>query len=166
MWVALVLRDMEKCVAKGGYSKGDIDERVHRLPKELGGEYGFYQQMLLSLSANGEDDMGQEERARRIFYWVTFPKRPISIAELEDVLATPLSQETDLSKYDFAYNRPHDLDLGIVSACGGLVEVSAVILSLWTIELNNVFAGARLKFNQNRSTDSSNCSRVSTTRSC
>ncbi|KAM0458660.1 hypothetical protein ACHAPV_006052 [Trichoderma viride] len=69
LWVALVLKDMEKCVAKGGYSKGDLDERVHRLPKELGGEQGFYQQMLLSLSANGEDDMGQEERARRIFYW-------------------------------------------------------------------------------------------------
>lgn len=166
LWVALVLRDVEKCVAKGGYSKGDLDERIHRLPKELDGEHGFYKQMLLSLSANGEDDMGQEERARRIFYWVTFPKRPISIAELEDVLATPLSQETDLSKYDFAYNRPHELDLGIVSACGGLVEVSAVLLSLWTVELNNMFAGARLKFNQNRSVDSSNCSRVSTTESC
>ncbi|UKZ68513.1 uncharacterized protein TrAtP1_009542 [Trichoderma atroviride] len=123
LWVTLVLRDMEKCLAKGGYSEGDLDERVHRLPKELGGQHGFYKQMLFSLSANGEDDMHQEERARRIFYWVTFPKRPISIAELEEVLATPLSQETDLSKYDFAYNRPHELDLGIVSACGGLVEV-------------------------------------------
>ncbi|KAK1237933.1 hypothetical protein MKX08_002512 [Trichoderma sp. CBMAI-0020] len=123
LWVTLVLRDMEKCLAKGGYSEGDLDERVHRLPKELGGEHGFYKQMLFSLSADNEDDMRQEERARRIFYWVTFPKRPISVAELEEVLATPLSQEKDLSKYDFAYNRPHELDLGIVSACGGLVEV-------------------------------------------
>ncbi|KAM0513429.1 hypothetical protein ACHAPE_007893 [Trichoderma viride] len=123
LWVALVLRDMDKCLTKGGYSKSDLDKRAYHLPKELGGEKGFYKQMLLSLSKDGDDDMDQEKRARRILYWVTFPKRPISVAELQDVLAIPLSQEIDLSKYDFAYNRPLEMDLGILSACGGLVEV-------------------------------------------
>lgn len=166
LWVTLVLRDMEKCLAKGGYSKSDFDERIKNLPKELGGQDGFYKQMLLSLSTNGEKDIKQEERARRIFYWVTFPKRPISVAELQDVLATPLSQKMDLSSYRFSYNRPLELDFGILSACGGLVEVSAVSLSLWTIELNHMSAGARIKFGQNCSADTSKCSRVLTKRSC
>lgn len=61
--MALVLRDMDKFLGKSGYSKSDLDERVRDLLKELGGEDGFYKQMLLSLSTNGEEDMKQEERA-------------------------------------------------------------------------------------------------------
>lgn len=127
--VALVLRDMDKFLGKIGYSESDLNERVKNLPKELGGEDGFYNQLLLSLSTNGEEDMKQEERARRIFYWVIFPKRPISVAELQDVSATPLSHKMDLCSYSFAYNRPLELNLGILSACGGLVEVSGMILT-------------------------------------
>lgn len=54
---------MDKFLGKSGYSKSDLDERVRDLLKELGGEDGFYKQMLLSLSTNGEEDMKQEERA-------------------------------------------------------------------------------------------------------
>jgi hypothetical protein len=127
LWVTLVLRDMEQCLVKGGYSIADLNERVRGLPKELGGEHGFYRQMVLSLMTKCDEDREQEERGRRIFHWVTFAKRAISVPELQDVLATPQSQETDLRSYNFADNRPLELFHGILSACGGLVEVSILL---------------------------------------
>ncbi|PNP57409.1 hypothetical protein THARTR1_02406 [Trichoderma harzianum] len=124
LWVTLVLREMEKCLDNGLSSKADLNRIVLQLPKELGGELGFYKRMILPLSTNREEDLYQQARGRRIFYWVTFPKRPISAAELQDVLATPLpSQGINLSSYNFLDNRPLELDRGILSACGGLVEL-------------------------------------------
>jgi hypothetical protein len=38
LWVTLVLRDMDKCLTKGGYSKSDLDKRVYHLPKSLAGK--------------------------------------------------------------------------------------------------------------------------------
>ncbi|KAK4063787.1 hypothetical protein Trihar35433_8495 [Trichoderma harzianum] len=124
LWVTLVLREMERCLDNGLSSKADLNRIVLQLPKELGGEHGFYKRMILPLSTNREEDLYQQARGRRIFYWVTFPKRPISATELQDVLATPLpSQEKNLSSYNFLDNRPLELDRGILLACGGLVEV-------------------------------------------
>lgn len=105
-------------------SKAELTRIFFQLPMELGGEYGFYKRMILSLSTKYQEGLYQQDRGRRIFYWVTFPKRPISVAELQDVLAIPSpSQEMDLSSYNFHDNRPLELDRGILSACGGLVEV-------------------------------------------
>lgn len=133
LWVTLVLRDVEQCVVRGGYSKADLDERVRGLPKELGGENSFYKQMILSLVANCQEDKKQEERGRRIFQWVTFAKQPLLVEELQDVLATPhQSQKVELSGYDLKKHKPLELDHGILSVCGGLVEVSYSLNSIIT----------------------------------
>lgn len=62
LWVTLVLRDVEQCVIRGGYSKADLDKRVSGLPKELGGEDGFYREMVVSSTNNLKEDSMQEER--------------------------------------------------------------------------------------------------------
>ncbi|XEU94786.1 hypothetical protein FSHL1_000070 [Fusarium sambucinum] len=136
LWVTLVLRDVEQCILNGGYSKADLDNRVASLPIDLGGEDGFYRAMIDTLFQNCKGDREeQEERGRRILAWVTFPKRPLSIYELRDVLATPpLSKRVDLSRYDLEYHRPFDLNKGLLSTCGDLVEVRVSKFN-WVIQL-------------------------------
>jgi hypothetical protein len=128
MWVMLVLRDIEQCVVKGWYSIAVLDERVKGLPRELGGKDGFYRAMIESLIENCKEDTAQKERGRRIFAWITFVKRPLSVLELQDALATPQSESTNFSSYRLEDHRPLQLDQGILSSCGGLVEVSITIL--------------------------------------
>lgn len=143
LWVSLVLKDLDRYARKGAFTMASLEKRVHKLPKELGGPNGFYRAIVESLiRRHGEDENQDEEereeglgRGRRILSWVTFPKRPISIDELGDVLATPIqSDDVILSSYDFEQNRPRQLELGILSYCGTLVEVSLLITSL-TINL-------------------------------
>ena len=59
-------------------------------------------------------------------------------------------------RYDLADHRPEKLDEGILSLCGGLVEVSIVIL-LFRSELSSITTGAKVIFRPNRLTYISNC---------
>jgi hypothetical protein len=125
LWVTLVLSDLERCIARGGYSLADLEERVRRLPKELGGPEGFYRAMVNSLIDRFTREGGQrqeEDRGRTILAWVVFPSRPISVIELGDALAVP-PQPVDPLGYELDQFRPLDLERGILSSCGGLVEV-------------------------------------------
>lgn len=141
LWVTLVLRDLEKRIKNGGYSKADLQKRLASLPKELGGEDGFYRTMIKSLIKKGAEDEEQEERGRRILTWVTFSERPLSLAELQDALATPPQPDCpDLSTYPLDQYRPLQLEQGILTACGGLVEVSLTLLS-YTGKLRFLFTG-------------------------
>ncbi|KFX98351.1 hypothetical protein O988_04393 [Pseudogymnoascus sp. VKM F-3808] len=100
---------------------------LRSLPKELGGKDGFYRTMVNSLVENYKEDQEYQELGRRIFIWVTFAERPISITELQDALATPTRlDKTDLSTYILEDNRPHQLERAILSYCGGLVEIRRV----------------------------------------
>ncbi|KAI1388442.1 uncharacterized protein F4822DRAFT_246736 [Hypoxylon trugodes] len=132
LWVSLVLRDLERLFRKGGYTIASLENRVRKLPKDLGGPHGFYRAIVDSLisrqgldEGSDEDDIEEDQRlAKRILAWVTFPKRPISMRELEHVLATPLQiGDVDLSTYDLERNRPLELERGLIAYCGGLVEV-------------------------------------------
>ncbi|KFY69520.1 hypothetical protein V496_00173 [Pseudogymnoascus sp. VKM F-4515 (FW-2607)] len=124
MWVTLVLRDLERYINNGGYTKFSLNTRLRSLPKELGGKDGFYWAMINSLVENYKEDQEQQERGRRILAWVTFAERPILVTELRDALATPSKlQGTGFSTYVLDDNRPHRLDKAILSSCGGLAEV-------------------------------------------
>lgn len=134
LWVSLVLKDLDRCVRKGAFTMTDLEGRVRKLPKELGGPNGFYRATIVEtlvrsyMEDENQDEEEREkglERGRRILAWVTFPKRPISIGELEDVLATPPQLDNVvLPNYDLEQNRPRELERGILSYCGTLVEVS------------------------------------------
>lgn len=141
MWVTLVLRDLEIYINNGGYTKFSLNTRLRSLPKELGGNNGFYWAMINSLVENYKEDQEQQERGRRILAWVTFAERPILVTELRDALATPAKlQGTDLSTYVLEDNRPHQLDKAILSSCGGLAEVNIYVLSS-TRWLNSALIG-------------------------
>jgi hypothetical protein len=132
LWVILVLDDMERCVRRGGYSQVDLDRRVRKLPRELGGPDGFYKAILESLMEQLRLEGGQAEDIQcgwRIFVWATFPNRPITTMELNDALAIPAGL-TDPSRHDISQFRQYDLARGIVANCGGLVEVSVSMSSL------------------------------------
>ncbi|KAJ3568959.1 hypothetical protein NPX13_g6245 [Xylaria arbuscula] len=132
LWVALVLRDLDKLIRKGAYTTASLEKRVRKLPKELGGPNGFYHAIIQSLIRQQEDDDSLDEndkddeqrRARTILTWATFARRSISLIELEGVLATPLEiDNTSLADYDLEQHRPRELERGLISHCGGLVEV-------------------------------------------
>ncbi|OBT95600.1 hypothetical protein VE01_05937 [Pseudogymnoascus verrucosus] len=124
MWVTLVLRDLEQCIDKGGYTKLTLHTRLRSLPKELGGKDGFYRAMVDSLLDEYKEDQEHQELGQRILAWVTFAERPLSVTELRDALAIPSGLDrTDLSTYILEDNRPHKLERAILSFCGGLVEV-------------------------------------------
>ncbi|KAI1322975.1 hypothetical protein F5Y16DRAFT_385050 [Xylariaceae sp. FL0255] len=132
LWVSLVLQDIERLLRRGGYSIASLEERIHKLPKELGGPNGYYHEIVQSLlrtqegatSLDERDIEEQREVAKKVFTWVTFPKQPISLEELVDVLATPSNLSgTDHADYDFEKHRPRDLERGLMSYCGNLLEV-------------------------------------------
>jgi hypothetical protein len=156
LWVTL-----ERRVINGGYSKADLQKRLVSLPKELGGEDGFYRAMIKSLIKKGADDEEQEERGRRILTWVTFSERPLSLEELQDALATPpQSACPDLSTYHLDQHRPLQLEQGILTACGGLVEVSITVLP-YTRKLSGLFTGSGDICRRLRTTYTSDRARVS-----
>ncbi|KAI3317142.1 hypothetical protein HD806DRAFT_395873 [Xylariaceae sp. AK1471] len=137
LWVSLVIRDLDALIRKGAYTIASLEKRVRKLPKDLGGRNGFYHAIVQSLIRRqdedeilDEDDKENERRqARKILTWMTFPKRPISMHELEDVLAIPLQiEDKDLRTYDFERHRPRELDRGLISYCGGLLEVRTPII--------------------------------------
>jgi Ankyrin repeats (3 copies)/Ankyrin repeats (many copies) len=134
LWVTLVLRDLEEYITRGGYSEAGLWRRLRGLPRDLGGRNGFYRAMIDSLingSDQGRDQEEKEERkehGQRTLAWTTFPKRPLFSSELREALAVPApSRIMDPPTYNLARNRPKELDRGILSFCGGLVEVRFVV---------------------------------------
>lgn len=147
LWVTLVLDDMERCVRRGGYSQEDLERRVCGLPRELGGPDGFYRRILDSLMERFSWEGGREqdiERGRRIFSWAAFPKRPITTVELNDALAIP-ADLANPSCHNINKFRLQDLARGIVSYCGGLVEVSVSCLLVGLIITEQMAASRRFR---------------------
>lgn len=138
LWVHLVLKDLCRLVQAGAYTLSHLEKRLFKLPTKLGGKDGLYRSIIESLIERQKryaeiDETEREEQlyfARRSLSWVTFPKRPISIDELSDVLATPNDpRDMDVSAYDLEQSRPLGLQRGLLSYCGGLLEVSSLISS-------------------------------------
>ena len=133
LWVTLVLRDLDEYIRRGAYRQAGLLSRLQRPPKELGGRGGFYRAMIDPLLGEDGQDRDQHEKridGRRILAWVTFTKRPLLIYELQEVLAVPAdSTAMGTMEYDLVANRPSDLETGILSLCGGLVEVNNVRFS-------------------------------------
>jgi hypothetical protein len=127
LWATLVLRDLEVYINSGGYRPSRLRAYLLSLPKELRGRDGYYRAMISSLISYNDQTSDHTERmedGQRILAWTTFSKQPLVLSELTDVLAAPAqSGRMDPSNEDLADNRPRDLDRGILSLCGGLVEV-------------------------------------------
>lgn len=125
LWVSLVLREIKNFVQQGGYSLEDIEHCMRSLPRELGGRDGFYATMVERLTRQVNVSHTYQDRGRRIFAWVSFSTRPVSVNELRDAMATPLAlpMAADQGSFNLARARPHDFERGLSSLCGGFVEV-------------------------------------------
>ncbi|KAI0506067.1 hypothetical protein F5B22DRAFT_651114 [Xylaria bambusicola] len=131
LWVSLVLRNLDNLIRRGAYTPEALEKRVRKLPKELGGPDGFYHEIVQSLlrhqeneSLDEDDKEDQRRQTRTILSWVTFSRIPLILRYLEDMLATPLQIENrDLLDFDLERHRPRELDRGLISYCGGLLEV-------------------------------------------
>lgn len=125
LWVVLVLRQLENFIRWGGYSLEDVDNCVRSLPMELGGSRGFYAVMVERLARQTSAPPNHEARGRRIFAWITFSTRHLSVSELRDAMAVPpqLTENWDPAAFDLARLRPNDFERGLSSLCGGFTEV-------------------------------------------
>ena len=125
LWVNLVLKELEDCVIEGGYSLSDLDDLVRRLPRDLRGKDGFYGLMIKRLSKRHASNETHRGRARRIFTFITFADRALSVPELGDALAVPIQamQPEALRRFDMSRHRPRDIETGLYSLTGGLVEI-------------------------------------------
>ena len=130
LWVTLVLRDLEKYISRGAYREIGLWDCLRGLPRDLGGREGYYRAMINSIIDDYDQAHNQGEKkedGQRILAWTTFPKRPLLLSELKEALAVPTQLKImDPSSYNLAGNRPNELDRGILSLCGGLVEVRFV----------------------------------------
>jgi hypothetical protein len=89
----------------------DILRELRNLPKQL---YNVYDDAMKRIRRQDEDEA---ELAVQVLYWLSFVfSRPLTVAEIRDVLATEPGQ----NRLD-GNGRPH-MDL-VVSICGGLVTV-------------------------------------------
>ncbi|KAF2156672.1 hypothetical protein K461DRAFT_2148 [Myriangium duriaei CBS 260.36] len=131
LWVHLVLKEMSQIVTGRIYRLSDLESRIKRLPRDLGGPDGYFRLIVESLiKRQVQTDVDEEERADimvnslRILNWVTFSRHPVSIRDLEDIMATPpLSDLSVVSENHFNQDRIRGLEDAMSLYCGGLVEV-------------------------------------------
>lgn len=136
LWVSLVLKEFRDLVKRGDYTMVSLGEEARRLPQDLGGPNGFYHKIVQTVVNRQNEKVLDEtkkekerERSKLILTWVTFPKRPIMMDELRDVLATPLRSEgVDFSCYNLEQFRPRGLDRALNAYCGTLLEVRTSII--------------------------------------
>ncbi|KAI0898840.1 hypothetical protein F4806DRAFT_455761 [Annulohypoxylon nitens] len=139
LWVSLVFKELRDLVKRGDYTMDSLQEEAQKLPKELGGPDGFYrtivQTVLNRQNENSRLDKDKKEkereRSRIILTWLTFPKRPISMDELKDVLVTPFpSKDVNFSCYSLEQHRPLGIDRALGTYCGSLIEIRGYTVQL------------------------------------
>ncbi|MCJ1243043.1 hypothetical protein MMC30_000239 [Trapelia coarctata] len=91
LWVVLICRAL-KNYARNGYSAAGLNQELESLPKDL---EGFYQMMTQSLASNLEPRALEE--ARKILNWTIFARRPLTIAEMRDIIAIPFGDGIQFS---------------------------------------------------------------------
>lgn len=91
LWVVLICRALKR-YTRTGYSPAGLKKELASLPKDL---EGFYQMMTQRLHSDLEPRALQE--ARKILNWTLFARRPLTMAEMGDVIAIPLGDGTPFS---------------------------------------------------------------------
>ena len=91
LWVVLICKEL-KHYTRNGYSTAGLEKELRSLPKDLG---GFYQRMTQRLYSDLEPLALQE--ARKIINWILFCRRPLTIAEIGDIIAIPFGDGIQFS---------------------------------------------------------------------
>jgi len=91
LWVVLICRALKR-YTRNGYSPAGLKKELASLPKDL---EGFYQMMTQRLDRNLEPRALQE--ARKILNWIIFAERPLTMAEMRDIIAIPFGDGMNIS---------------------------------------------------------------------
>jgi len=114
LWVKLVTLELQE-KASTGCTVGEIEKRLWSLPSEL---EDMYARVLAKL-------VEQHTVAARLFHWVAYSKRPLTLTEIKEVMAVDSLGEsfcnTDLREKR-AISQGH-VERRLTTLCGGLVEV-------------------------------------------
>lgn len=82
LWVVLILGELIRHVEAGSYTTGEINEKLHSLPTDLG---LTYQEIIRRLQRrHSAQDIIQ---SRLMLIWATFADRPLNLREFRDALA-------------------------------------------------------------------------------
>ncbi|KAH0559684.1 hypothetical protein GP486_003804 [Trichoglossum hirsutum] len=84
LWVTLVINNLTEFVGNGSYSMGEIRERLEAFPSDLGEIYGGIVDRLQRRHSRNE-----MAKARFMLNWVSFAKRPLTVEEFRDAIASP-----------------------------------------------------------------------------
>jgi ankyrin repeat protein len=128
LWVTLIINNLIEFVGNGSHSMGEIKERLEALPSDLGEVYGGIVNGLRR--KHNQDGIA---KAQHMLNWVSFAKRPLTVEEFRDAIATPAdvrsisaspSNFLDEGRIEILNNRNWaPVRRRMVFMCGGLLEV-------------------------------------------
>jgi len=116
LWVKLVILELEEKASTDGCTIAEIEQLLWSLPEKL---EELYARILNKMAES------QYTAAVRLFQWVAYYKRSMSLPEIQEAMALDVCPElftsTDL-KRNKVINRVH-AERRLASVCGGLIEV-------------------------------------------
>ena len=116
LWVKLVILELEEKASTDGCTIADIEQLLWSLPEKL---EELYARILNKMAKS------QYTAAVRLFQWVAYYKRPLTLSEMQEAMALDACPElftsTDLQR-NTVINRVH-AERRLASVCGGLIEV-------------------------------------------
>jgi hypothetical protein len=115
VWVGLVKNELQR-TTETGCSDSDVLEQIKELPQEL---EEVYERMFHRLeNCKQKRDIRD---AMKLFRFVLFALRPLTVEELRDALAVPDDHNPHYDK--FTQNKIHDIGKRIVHCGSGFLEI-------------------------------------------
>ncbi|KAF8533438.1 hypothetical protein BDD12DRAFT_760981 [Trichophaea hybrida] len=118
VWVALVKKEL-RIYIETGYRKGEVLEYLASLPQEL---LGFYKLMLRRLERGTPRDI---QDGQKIFRWVLFGFRPLTVVELCHALAVPDDCSLMVSYEEFTRREFRGMEMRILNCGGNFLEIKS-----------------------------------------
>lgn len=120
LWVKLVLAELEESVISSVSSQAEIEGVLRSIPSDL---EELYESIITRLNQKGDAIFRQYQL---VFRWVAFAPEPLTIEELDEVLATSRCARSRVTQLELKRNRvgsAADMSRRLKSRCGNLVEV-------------------------------------------
>ncbi|KAF8245704.1 hypothetical protein K440DRAFT_586825, partial [Wilcoxina mikolae CBS 423.85] len=118
VWVALVKKELSTYFDTG-YREEEILKYLTSLPKEL---QGFYKLMLDRLESGTNRDI---QDGQKIFRWVLFGFRPLTVVELCHALAVPDERSLMVSYEEFRRREVRGMEKRIMHCGGNFLEINS-----------------------------------------
>ncbi len=123
LWVSLIVSDIKRLAVDDGYSKAELKEKVEALPISL---IPYYKRITSRLADQKPDIVAE---GIRMFHWVVYSERLLTVNEFRDALATSrlstltLNLISTSSLYDHRLEQLEHVPQRLMRNCGEFVEV-------------------------------------------